>query len=53
MKQDMAKKKIKMSQAEQSALFRESAKKAEVSGGKTFERAFKKIVPVRSPSKKN
>jgi len=38
----MAKKRL--SQAEQSARFREAAKKAEVGNGKAFERAFKKVV---------
>ena len=34
-------------QQDQSARFREAAKKAEVGDGKAFERAFKKIVPVK------
>lgn len=42
----MPKPRGKSSQAEQSARFREAAKKAEVDS-KEFERAFKKIVPVK------
>jgi hypothetical protein len=46
----MAKRKRKMTAAEQSAAFREAAKKAEVDD-KAFERAFKKIVPAATAKK--
>jgi hypothetical protein len=49
--EDMAKKKPQMSPAEQSARFREAAKKAEAGDAKAFERVFKKIVPARKPSR--
>jgi hypothetical protein len=40
-----------LTQAEQSARFREAAKKVGVDS-KDFERAFKKIVPAAKPAKK-
>ena len=46
----MAKKKTL--QAEQSARFREAAKKAGGADAKAFDRAFKKIVPVKNQKKK-
>jgi hypothetical protein len=43
----MPPKKKQLTPAEQSARFREAAKKAEVGDAKEFERAFKKIVLVK------
>jgi hypothetical protein len=46
------KKSGKVSPAEQSARFREAAEKADADSARAFERAFKKIVPVKKPEKK-